>query len=410
MPARTTTAPRRAPAAKPSGGGLSRQTVATLTSAGLVLPGGLLLVAALLRPPRHHETPDGAARQPAAASAASSAAPAPHAGPPGCALERPAQRIAEAAYAPVPILVSTLPDGERAVLGLAAAKDQAVGLTIEPSTLRAFPTFKETVPDGTLLNVVPLVRGKSLDFGVDVADPALASARTIDGSSRFTVGVSPEGFVRRTGTTISVLWPGKSKNPTITTPRVASVASVGHAIAFRHGGQEGKVLVGWLKDDGSKLADLKAVGTDAALSGTPAIAANAREAVVAFATKATPDDGWRIELADAPSGGAPGHSSVFVVPPGGPSGEAISPVVEALPNGRFLLQWTEGSAGNRAVRAAILAQDPTRGVEGEPVTLSTPEQNAGQGSLWVHGNRSIAFYLVKAGSSHELWGASLKCH
>jgi hypothetical protein len=331
-------------------------------------------------------------------------------------LERPAQRIAEAAYASVPLLLSTMQDGQRAVLGLATAKDQAVGLTIEPSTLQAFPTFKEAVPDGAILNVVPIVRGPSLGFAVDVSDPALASARTIDGPSSFTVGVSADGFVRRAAGETTVIWPGKSKNPTITTPRVASVAGVGHAVAFRHGGQEGKVLVGWLHDDGSKLSDLKAVATDAALSGTPAIAANEHEALVAFAAKATPDDGWRVELASAPTSGAPGHSSVFVVPPGGPSGEAISPVVEALAGGRFLLQWTEGSAGNRAVRAAVLSPDAARGVgalralEGEPITLSTPEQNAGQGSLWVHGNRAVAFYLVKMGSSHELWGASLKCH
>jgi hypothetical protein len=97
----------------------------------------------------------------------------------------------------------------------------------------------------------------------------------------------------------------------------------------------------------------------------------------------------------------------MVVPPGGPGGEAISPSSEVLADGRFLVQWTEGSAGNRAVRAQALSANLVP--IGEPVTLSTPEQNAGQGALWVHGTQALALFLVKKETSHELWGASLRC-
>jgi len=414
QPAALAARARRRRPAPTSVGGLSRNTVARLTSAGLVLPGGLLLIAALLRPPRHRalapaETlaPVGTQSMGPAVVVASAPAPARAPRAAGCRLSKPAERLAPSVFAPVPLLLASTPDGVHATVGLAASKDRAIGLTIDPSTLKATQTFERTLEGGAALNVVPLVRSGSLDFAVDVDDPTLAFARTLDGPSRFTVGVTEEGFSRRIGSATDVIWPGKSKNPTITTPRVASVPGVGHALAFRHGGQEGKVLVGWLRDDGTKLTELKAVGTDAALSGTPTISAGDRGVLIAFASKAAPDEGWRVELATAPLGGVPGRATVFAMPAGGPGGEAISPSAEGLPRGRFLMQWTEGSAGNRAVRVAVLS--PELSVTGEAITLSAQDQNAGQGALWIHGSRALALYLVKSGVSHELWGASLEC-
>jgi hypothetical protein len=81
--------------------------------------------------------------------------------------------------------------------------------------------------------------------------------------------------------------------------------------------------------------------------------------------------------------------------------------VEALGNGRFLLQWTEGSAGNRAVRAQVIAADLVS--VGDPVTLSGSDQNAGQGALFAREKGALALFLVQKESAHELWGASLKC-
>jgi hypothetical protein len=216
------------------------------------------------------------------------------------------------------------------------------------------------------------------------------------------------------GDTLSVIWPGKSPNPTITTPRVATVPGVGHAVVFRHGGQEGKVLAGWLHEDGTSLAGLKAVKTDAALAGTPAIAANDAKVLVAFASKQAAADPWRVELATADFGALPERASVFQPPAGGPGGEIISPSSDGLAGGRFLLQWTEGSAGNRAVRVQVMTGDLV--TQGDPITLSSPDQNAGQGVLFVQkppqqkeAVTALAMFLVKRETTHELWGATLKC-
>jgi hypothetical protein len=387
-------------------GGLSRQTITTLTSVGLVLPGALLLTLALMRPSKK------GVREPEAASssvagAASARAPSPPPEPPGCRQNGPSRRLSASAYVGVPVLVTTTPDRGQIAVGFASAKDHALGITVNPTTLVVAPAFEETVADSATLGVVPLVRGGALAFAVDRADPTLSFARTVDAPKPFSIGVGSEGFSRKVGDVISVIWPGKSKNPTITTPRVAALAGTGHAVAFRHGGQEGKVLVGWLKDDGQKLTELKAVATESTLVGTPTLSASDGSVLVAFAGKVAADQGFRVELATAAHGALPERAKVFELPAGGPSGEAISPSSEGLPGGRFLLQWTEGSAGNRAVRAQMLSADLVP--VGDAITVSTPEQNAGQGALWVHGDEAVALYLVKTETSHELWGASLKC-
>jgi len=381
--------------------------VTILTSAAVLIPGIVLLTLALMRPPRRP------AREGVEASVSASALPARASAiarvpkpPPGCVVDKPAQRLAETAYLAVPALVAAAPDGVHAVVGFAATKEHAVGLSLDPGTLGATSAFEQTVTGSTTLGVVPLVRSGTLEFTVDRADPKFASARTVDAPNRFTIGASSEGISRAIGTDKDVVWP-RDTNSAITTPRVASVAGKGHAVVFRQGGQEGRVVSGWLKEDGSKLTDLRAVESDAALVGTPAIAAGESGVLVAFAAKPTPADSWHIELATAANGAVPEHSRAFSLPASGPGGEAISPAVEALGDGRFLLQWTEGSAGNRAVRAQVIAADLVS--VGDPVTLSGSDQNAGQGALFAHGKGALALFLVQKESAHELWGASLKC-
>jgi hypothetical protein len=379
-------------------GGLTRSTVSTITAVGLVLPGLTLMAFALT-----HDKPGSKKEEAVAPSAASSVAP-PLA---GCTVERAATRLAESAYVSVPLVVATTPDGTRAAVGFSAAKDRAIGITVDRATLAVEQAFQEAVPDTAILGVVPLVRSGQLEFAVDPPQAKLMFTRTIDAPKRFSIGVTNDGLSRAIGMSIDVLWPGKSDKPTITTPRVASAPGIGHVVAFRHGGQEGKVLVGWLNDDGTKQSELKAVSTDATLLGTPAVALNEHMTLLAYSAKKEATDPWHLELSSFAAGQLPERGTAVPIPPGGPGTEAISPSIEGLDRGRFLLQWTEGSAGNRAVRVQVLARDLVP--IGEAITLSTPDQNAGQGALWVQGPGGLALFLVKKESSHELWGASLRC-
>jgi hypothetical protein len=382
--------------------GLSRRTITMLSSAGVLIPGVVLVILALMKP--RHRSPEPTPSPPSASVAATVAGPAL---PAGCAVEKPAQRIADAAYLAVPALVATAPDGAHAAVGLAATKERAIGLTIDPVTLTSNAVFEQTVTGSTTLSVVPLVRSGTLEFVVDRADANLASARTVDAEKRFTIAVTGDAISRIVGSTTDVVWPRSAHGSAMTTPRIAPIAGGGYAMVFREGGQEGSVLIGSVREDGSKLTELSQINVNAALVGTPAVGTSADGVLVAFAAKGKVDEPWHIELAAGKSPEAPRDAHPFALPAGGPGSEAISPAVEGLGDGRFLLQWTEGSAGNRAVRAQVVTADLV--CMGDPVTLSGADQNAGQGTLWLKGNRALALFLVKKNASDELWGVSLRC-
>lgn len=379
---------------------LARRTITMATAASLLIPGTAAILAALLWPSKKHEA------TPVPATNVVTLPPQTATAPTGCTLTDPARRLETTVYASVPLLTARAPDGA-ALVGFAASKEQAFGISIDPTTLQVTRAFEQTVSDSTTLGVVPLVLGNPVAFGVDRAEKAFSFSRTVDAVKRFAIGVAAEGFSRRVGPEVTPIWPGRSENPTITTPRVARIPGKGYAVAFRHGGQEGKVLVGYLTAEGEKASDLKAVATDASFVGTPSLAVNERSVLVAFAAKKTSEEPFSAVLSAVENGALPERATPFAVPPGGPGGEVISPSAEGLSAGRFLLQWTEGSAGNRAVRVQAVSSDLVP--VGDPITLSNHDQNAGQGALWVNGERALALFLVKNDSAHELWGAGLKC-
>ena len=69
--------------------------------------------------------------------------------------------------------------------------------------------------------------------------------------------------------------------------------------------------------------------------------------------------------------------------------------------------WTEGGAGSRAVRAQTLTAE--LGLLGDPIALSPPAGNFGQGVIGVVGHYAATVFLSKGSSSYELWGAVLQC-
>src|SRR5262249_62038939 len=104
----------------------------------------------------------------------------------------------------------------------------------------------------------------------------------------------------------------------------------------------------------------------------------------------------------------PKKATPFAIPPGGPGGDAMSPSVAPLSDGRWLLQWTEGSTGNRVIRAAVLGKDLE--LVTDPVNLSPDGANAGQGARFSSGDvGTILYYIRNDKKSNELWGASIEC-
>jgi hypothetical protein len=195
-------------------------------------------------------------------------------------------------------------------------------------------------------------------------------------------------------------------NPELTIPRVASTPA-GHAVTVRSGGKAGKVLVGFLDQGGQKKGDLFPVPGTSDFVGMPAIAANETTALVTFAARGANDPGWGIAASRVKWGLAPTAATRISVPAGGPGGEAISPSVAALPSGRWLLTWTEGSSGNRVVRTEMLGPDLE--ALSAPLTLSPEGSNAGQAVLWTAGEGALALFYVLSGQSQQLWATGLEC-
>lgn len=340
-----------------------------------------------------------------AAAAAGTATAAKAHGHAACTLGKSATRLADKTAVRVPPYLATAPGGDVA-LGFATTPTAAIGLKINPASLDVTQEFSR---DGehNVLGVVPLARSKTLDFAVDRDGSPLQSAHTVDASPPFIIGVTKDGVSRAIGYgEPETIWPGAGDQH-ITEPRVVSVKGVGHAVTFRRGGRNGEVRVGWLTPGGDKKTDLVAIKADGPRVGTPSVAANDQEILVAFAARPSDDAPWTVRLAHAPLGKAPSSSEEFELPGGGPGGDAISPAAVGLPGGRWLIQWTEGKAGSHAVRAQTL--DAKLQPIGKPITLSPDGRDSGQGALWLVGQHALSVFLVRSDSGYQLWGASLDC-
>jgi hypothetical protein len=347
------------------------------------------------------EDPRPAAEPGAEPPAAETPAPRPAS---HCKVTQAARKIAASAHLSVPP-IATHNGQDRLALGFASSPTQAVGYVIDLGTAEARTAFTRSTRNG-ILGVVPTrAEGKTV-FVVDVAGSPLLGLRTVDAEPPFALGVTNDGFVRRAGGTVSVLWRGVTVTDSITTPRVAS-GPEGHVVVTRVGGTKGKILVGWLAPDGTPRGELQQVESDAAELGTPGVTLSEGAALVSFAARAETDAPWGVRLARVGPEG-PGRAEAFVVPPGGPGGPAISPATDPLPGKRFLLVWTEGAAGNRAVRAQIVGNDLVK--HGEPVTLSPAGSNAGQGVPFTQDGRALVVFYVKNETDQELWGSTLECH
>ena len=407
------TAPSSIPPPKGSlflrrGQGVSALTIGLSGAAALL---ALVVVVLLIARGGSEEEPKQAAtaeeQPPTAKAPVSSAKPeAPPAPNRACSIGTSAKRVSPAIVLSVPPYVSQVPASQRIAIGLATSRTDAAGLTLDAASLDAARTFKQAASAG-VVGVVPLTKTGELSFAVDRDDAKLKSARTVDATAPFTVGMNDKGFARVLGDgEPEVVWLGEPEEK-ITEIRVASIDKVGHALTFRRGGQSGKVLAGWLTPEGKAKTPLSVAKASQPMVGTPTLAANDEAVLLAFATRADEGAKWSVELGSAPHGELPRSMRRLAIPPGGPGGEAISPAATGLPKGGWFIQWTEGSSGKRRVRGQLLDRELVP--IGDALDLSPESENSGQGLVLLQNDRVVSMFLVQAGKSHELWATSLSC-
>jgi hypothetical protein len=322
--------------------------------------------------------------------------------PKPCWVVRQAVMWAPRASKTIPFDLAATAQGSLAV-GYARDADEAMGIDVLPSTGEVHLRFNQkakkeidrvmpmptpelfvvmTANGGTLTSAVPVPSASPFFIGIEGG--AIATADRLDESS-------------------TALWaiPG---NEGIAAARVQIAGDLGYGLTFR---RDGAIWSGWIGPDRKAVGALAKVEGSGGAVGRPNSGWNGREFAVIFADRPAGSEHWEIRIGKAPTGSVPTSTMVIPLPKGGPGGDAFAPDIAGLPDGRWLLIWTEGSAGSRAIRAQTLAHDLTP--LGDPIALSPPAGNFGQGMLGVVESYVGAVFLSKGASSYELWGSILQC-
>ncbi len=318
------------------------------------------------------------------------------------------QKLFDAIHAKVPLIVSRAPDATALTVGFAETRLIANALVVDAETL-ALRSKKNERARAPIVGVVPIVKDGGVSLAIDVEDPRIRFGRTIDGSSQFRIGIGADGFVRqRENGPIASLWKADAKAES-TVARVDGSPDLGLFVTVRRGGLAGSLFGGWLSADGSSRSELAQVAVTGAQVGTPTAAVGAGSVVMAAAVRASDDASWDVHLGKASSPKLPERLSALSLARASDDVQRMSPAIAALPGGRWLLQWTERESDQTryVVRVAVLDADLR--AAGDPITVSPPEADSGQGELWVRGDRAVSLHLVKTTSGHELMATRLEC-
>jgi hypothetical protein len=316
---------------------------------------------------------------------------------------RQPRRWADLVAKSIPFDVAAIGSGALAV-GYARSSTEAVGLEIDPTRGTVKESFSRKA-SGNIARVFP-TPGRDEGFVVTLEEQGpLRSAVHLAAPDSLVVGLADGAVVaaERADAQATPLWP-VSGDEELEALRVAAAGEQGHALVFRRG----KVIWGgWMGPARAPIGQLTTIAGSGGPVGKPSISWNGREIAVIFADRPAGGSRWEIRAGRARTGAIPTTTEVIPLPDGGPGGDAFAPDIAALPDGRWLLVWTEGPPGSRAMRAQTLASDFTPA--GDPIALSPPAGNFGQGILGVAGSYVGAVFLSKPASTYELWGVVLQC-
>jgi hypothetical protein len=390
------------------------KVLAALSACALVVVGLLGSFAALSGGSSKAKSDEATARAAAAASASAAAAlpaaePAKVAPVAACRLTGSPSRLAEKASKDIPLEILVASSGERARLGFATSEKGAQGVAIDLASLQVTPEFSKP-PRERLRAVLP--------FGEDTAHYVTQLESHNDKVKAWrTISTDPPAVIGWSGTALAVtskanhapttLFALDGSDP-IDAIRVAHGADGSHAVVFRRHGAIHGAMIG---SDRSPLGDVMRIAGAGAPPGspvgTPTIAVNDKSVAVAFADRASSEEPWSIRIGTAPLGSFPATTTPFVAPPGGPGGATLAPALAGLPDGRWLLVWTEGSGGAHDVRGVTLGADLSP--LGSALTVSREGSNAGQGAVALRKGRGLVAYLALTEEGYEVWGTGVDC-
>jgi hypothetical protein len=336
-----------------------------------------------------------------AAAPVASASGAPIVEPAGCSVER-AQLVSRPVFPKVPLEVASA-GGGRVAVAFARTEKEAQALVLSADTLDKHQSRRQPKTD-EVAGARPLVRGDTVELVVDAEEKNLRGARSLLGERPLRIGAAPRGIARSAGDgEPEVVWPLNEAE--LTPMRIESRPTVGHFVAFRAGGQAGRVLAGWLGPDGGKKTELIAPELQATALGTPSAALGSDQTLLLVAAKSSAASEWQVAGGSARPGQVPKKLAPIAL--GDAATARMSPSAVALPGGRWLLQWTE--RGEREHMVKLQPLDDTLTPAGPVLRASPQGGDSGQGQIWFEGSSGVSFFLVSAGGGHELWAAPVRC-
>jgi hypothetical protein len=322
--------------------------------------------------------------------------------PKACWVTRQPVMWAPKASKTIPFEVTATTEGALAI-GYARDPNEAMGILVSPSSGEVKSAFAKTSKDD--IDRVTPSSGGEFRLVTAAKEGAVSSIIPVAAKPPFVIGVQGGSIVAadREDAAASPLWPlAGAEAPSAA--RVQIAEGSGYALVFR---REGAIWSGWLGADRKPVGELVKVVGSGGQVGKPNIGWNRREIALIFADKPAGSDHYEIRIAHAKTGSIPDATTAIPLPKGGPGGDAFAPDIAGLPDGRWVMVWTEGAAGSRAIRAQTFDHDFTP--LGDPIALSPPAGNFGQGMLGVVSGYAAAVFLSKGASSYELWGSVLQC-
>jgi hypothetical protein len=339
-------------------------------------------------------------------AAAVEAAPAP--AELGCRFRHPAVSIDDWAVVDVRPLILSQPGGASVMVGYAQSHKSATGGILNLDSLELSRRYWQQ-EERQLFSVTPLVgAGNKPIYHAERMGSNVAFGRALDGTPPLRLGINDDGIVLgRFDQRLRRLWelPPASR---ISVPEVVTHAR-GFTLATRAGRSPGRLRVGSLDAQGTPLSELAEVGPAGWDFGRPALASGLEQTVLAVTRRASADAPDSILLARADNGQLPTELEPFEVPSGGDR-ELLAPVVAALPDGGFVLMWSQGTGSRRIVRLQRLSSSLEP--RGPPLDVTSPDLAFGgamAAALHWAGDRLLSFYFLRREDGHSLWVCSLSC-
>lgn len=300
-----------------------------------------------------------------------------------------------------------LPGSTSVALGYAQSHKHATGGLLDLDRLvfkRSFGNSNER----QIFSVTPLGADGSLGFHVERMGALVAFGRALDTLPPRRVGMNDEGLVLGPLDQRSEKVWELPVGTLISVPEIAA-HSQGFTLATRAGRSLGQLRLGLLSASGAPLSPLQEIAEPEWDYGRPALASGPAQTALAVAARNDPERGHSMWVGRASNGQLPLELSRLDLL-GSVEVELFAPALAALPDGGFVLMWSQGAGWERQVwvqrlSAALLPLGP-------PFAVTTPDPTLGgsvAGAIEWLGERLVAFYFLRREGGHSLWAATLHC-